>query len=140
MKPIKITESNKAAIEAALKEVNGTASAHTYTDFFEIENLAEAAEKQLEAVHVVKAKRAGAKWTETSGGAVAKAYSKKGGTRIATRVTIERRSAGWYLVEAKKTEIWERGGGAGSLALTREQADAAVAAFKTRFIVQAAAA
>lgn len=46
MKPIKVCKENAKAIEGALKVVNGTATAHTYTSYDEIQSLAETAENR----------------------------------------------------------------------------------------------
>ena len=59
MKPIKITAENAAAIEAALKEVNGRAYQHAYTSLGEVEALAKTAEKRLESMGLPKAMCAG---------------------------------------------------------------------------------
>jgi hypothetical protein len=121
MTPIKITEANAAAIEAALKNANGRAEAHAYTAFAEIEALAETAESKLESLGLPKAQRAGAVWVETSGGAVANAYAKKGFSRSATSARLERRASGWYLVSAAAATIYASGGGNGLLILTAKQ-------------------
>ena len=131
MKAIKITEANAAAIEAALKQVNGRAEQHAYTTFGEIENLAAAAEKKLLGL-VFKKDAAGASYRETSGGKVPNSYKQ---SRNATSVTLIRKSAGWYLASATATTVWGDGGGNGSLTLTQEQAEAAVAIFKKQFRV-----
>ena len=133
MKPIRIDIENRSAIEAALKEVNGTATAHTFTDCCEL--VAMASEAEAAARHLLNAADLpGARYTETSGGAVAKKYRN---SRKATTVTIERRSKGWFLVAVASTEIWEKGGGAGRLVLTPEQDVAARNKFATRYSVAA---
>ena len=136
-KPIQITEKNAAAIEAALAEVNGRAEAHAYTSFSEIEQLAKAAEARLSALGILKKNAQGARWTETSGSEVSNAYAKKSRSRTATTVRLERKSAGWYLVQANKTEIWQQGGGAGRIALTPAQAEQAIASFRAGFSIAA---
>ncbi len=138
MSPIKITTDNAAAIEAALKAVNGKALQHAYAVAYEIEGLAEDAEKQLESLGLPKSGRVGASWTQTSGGKVSNSYAKKCHSRTATAVRLERRSTGWFLIEAKKVEVGQSGGGAGLLTLTQAQADDATRRFRARFAVKAA--
>lgn len=133
MKAIKITYSNAAALTAALKAVNGTAIQHAYTDFYELNSLALQAEAKLAQFLNVK-DRAGAAWTETSGGKVAKAYKNP---RTATRVRIERKSSDWYLVGVSKVTINEAGGGPGVLTLTKSQDEIARAKFATQYNVAA---
>ena len=50
MKAIPVKETNREAIEAALKEINGNSTRHTYTSYEEIEWLAEKAEEKLSAL------------------------------------------------------------------------------------------
>jgi hypothetical protein len=138
-KAIKIVEDNAIAIEDALKAVNGRAETHAYTEFYEVERLAEMAECELSALDLPKADRAGARWTETSGDKVPNACGKKWHGRNATRVVLERRSAGWYLLSAQKVQIGQSGSGAGRLALTQKQADEAARRLRARFDVLAAA-
>ena len=137
MTPIKITEANAAAIEAALKAVNGEAEAHAYTAFGEIEALAEAAEARLEALGLPKALRVGAQWRETSGAAVANAYAKKAFYRAATIVRLQRRPSGWLMLSAYATTIGASGGGKGELILTAGQDAEAVRRLRAGYGVKA---
>ena len=122
MNAIKITAANAAAIEAALKAVNGTAYQHAYTSFAEVEHLVEIANERLAALNLPKGMHKGAKLMKTSGAAVAKAYAKKSfNGRAATTVVIERRSSDWFMVAASKTTVHEGGGGKSSLFLTEAQ-------------------
>lgn len=136
MKAIKITMENAAQIEAALKAVNGRSDAHCYTTFGEVFDLTESAEEKLDALFLPTSLHKGAKWVETSGGKVANSY--KGITRNATRVTIERRSGGWYLIDVTQASVFKQGGGAGRLTLTAEQAKEASTRFAAQFAVIAA--
>lgn len=136
MKAIKITESKAAAIEAALKEVNGKAYDHAYTNFSEIEYMVHQAEASARAILNVK-DLPGAQWTETSGAQVAKKYRNSRNSRKATTVTIERRSSAWYMVAARSVEILTEGGGPGTLILTKAQDEAAKAKFATKYRVAA---
>jgi hypothetical protein len=137
-KPIRITEGNATAIEAALHAVNGTARQHSFTDYAKIAAVAESAEKEVSAL-VGKTHASGATWVETSGEAVCNSYAKQSRTRVATTVQLERRSSGWFLTGVAKTEIWQSGGGAGRLTLTQVQADRAAEIFRRRFSVAPAA-
>ena len=134
-KPIQIIEKNTKEIEAVLAEVNGRAEAHAYTSFSEIESIAKGAEDRLSALGILKKNAKGARWTETSGSAVNNTYAKKCYSRTATKVCLERKSAGWYLVHANKTEIGQQGGGPGRIYLTPTQAEQAVATFRAGFSI-----
>ena len=133
--PARITEANAAAIEAALKAINGRSTTHTYTTFTEIESLAAAAEAKLEALGLPKTQRAGAAWNETSGSAVSSSYAKKAFGRAATSVRLERRPSGWYLVGATATTIGASGGGKGRLILAAEQDAEAVRRLRAGYSV-----
>ena len=138
MKPIRITHDNEAVIQAALKEVNGNAKLHTYTDYHEVAAMATMVEQKLSRFLPKKAWK-GAKWVETSGSAVSNAYSKKAfGPRPATTLTLEYRASGWFLVGIHKASVYQDGGGDGRLHLTRLQADEAVARFSSSFTVEKA--
>ena len=136
--PIRITKSTAAAIEAALKAVNGRAESHAYSLFSEIEALAETAEARLEALGLPKSRRAGAQWAEISGAAVSNSYAKKAFHRAATSVRLIRRASGWYLQSASATTIGAGGGGKGSLVLTAEQDAEAVRRLRAGYSVMAA--
>jgi len=114
---IKITDDHADDIKKALAAVNGRARCHIYSHFEEIKYLAEKAEIKLGKL-LNKKDFPGARWTETSGLKVANKYKH---TRLATEVTLERRSAAWYLINARVVSISVSGGGAGSLYLTEEQ-------------------
>ena len=128
MKPIKVNPENRETIENALSEVNGKASAHAYTDFQEIENLVKMGETRLESLGVPKKARAGALILATSGGAVSNSYNKRGFSRVATFVRIERKSADWFLVKIEKKSIGQTGG-AVCVYLTKDQKAEVVSRF-----------
>lgn len=135
MKTIKVTKENAAAIEAALREANGKATAHTYTGYGQIAELAERAEENLLGL-VAKKDAVGAKLYATSGEKVASSYRSQ---RNGTTVTLERRSTGWHLMEAKAVALFQEGGKPGQLFLTEQQSDLAVERFKKRLgIIKAA--
>lgn len=125
MKPIKIILSNDDAIAVALLTVNGKAERHAFTVYFEIEDLAEDAEAKLEELGIPKAMRAGAMYHATSGNDVPASHMKKGFSRPATYVRLERRAGGWYLASIAATVIYQKGG-LKQLSLTAEQAQRAM--------------
>jgi len=117
-KPLLITPKNADAIVAALAAVNGRAEAHAFTRVGEIARLASDAEEKVIALVGAKAHAPGAVYVATSGSKVANRYDYK---RQATRVSIERRAAGWFLTEVTAVEIHQQGGGAPRLTLTQAQ-------------------
>lgn len=132
-KTIAITPANAAAIEAALAAVNGRASAHAFTSFEEVADLAASAEEAIADLNIPKTARAGAVWYQTSGAAVANAYK---GTRQGTSVKLVRRTSGWHLEAAASATLYKEGGGAGRLHLTPTQRNEAVRRFEAGFSVQ----
>ena len=131
-KRIKITESNKLAIVAALAQCNGKSEAHTYTTYAEIETLANDAETKLLGL-VTKKMAPGAKFTSQSGKALPNAYKYP---RQVTSVQIERGSGGcWYLVAAHGFTAYKDAGNS-RLILTLAQRDFAVHRFCTQFSVE----
>ena len=134
-KPIPVTDDNQAAIEQALSAVNGRAHDHAYTEYSELAALAESAEKR--ALELLGAKKyiVGATWTETSGGAVNNTYARAGFSRIGTRVVLQRKSSGWYLIDANRQEIRQQGGGKGRLTFTAAQAARALDLCRAQFSV-----
>lgn len=130
-KRIKITESNKLAIVAALAQCNGKSEAHTYTTYAEIETIAFNAETKLLGL-VTKKMASGAKFTSQSGKALPNAYKY---TRQVTSVQIERGSSDWYLVAAHGFTAYKDAGNS-RLILTLAQRDFAVHRFCTQFSVQ----
>lgn len=130
-KAIKIAESNAAAIESALKEVNGKSTSHTYTGYGEIFEIAAGAECRLERLGVAKARRAGAVMHATSGEKVANSYKN---TRTGTLVLMERRSSDWYLVSVSAKTLFGDGGST-TLHMTKAQDEEAVANFRKQYVV-----
>ena len=134
MKAIKINCKNIRAIEAALAEVNGKASAHTY-NAAEIIAISASAEKQLEKVSIAKSKRKGAKFHAISGGVVPNAYKYQ---RQVTCVMLERNSVGWLLVEAKALSLYPNQRGGTKLYLTADQDEIAMRAARTWAVIEKA--
>jgi hypothetical protein len=133
MKAIKISAQKIDAIESALRAVNGKASAHGYTTATEIGYLADTAEFRLEQLGLPKNQRAGAVSVATSGDRVSNSYARKNFFRIATRVVLERRSTGWSLIDVRRTQIGQQGGGDATLVLTEAQSEEAVRRFRSQY-------
>lgn len=138
MKPIKIIDSSSDTIIEALKAVNGEAERHAFSAYYEIEMLAEVAEAKLEELGIPKAMRAGAMYHATSGADAPASYTKKGFSRTATYVRLERRAGGWYLAGIAATVIYQKGG-LKQMSLTAEQAQRAIDNVTAQFQTQPAA-
>lgn len=123
MKPLKITEQNAAAITTALDAVNGKARAHAFTEYADVASQADQAEKAIRR-HVLARDATGAAWVAISGESVNNTYARKAFDRVATRIVLERRASGWFLVDIGKTFIKQAGGGA-RLVITQAQAEIA---------------
>ncbi len=128
MKAIKISPENAAAIVAALKAVNGRAEYHAFTTFAEVEGLVATAESRLAKTLLPKADHKGSRLIAISGVAVSKAYAKKGRTRAATTVELERRSTGWFITAIAPATVGQSGGNL-RLVLTPAQKEASLARF-----------
>lgn len=131
---LRITEKNAALIEAALAAVNGRATAHACTDYGEVLWASMMAAKEAEDIMGTKRGTVGAVAVYVSGDAVTNAYAHKAFSRPATRLTLERRPSGWFLVHVEKADIRQSGGGL-SLTLTAEQDAEAVRRLRERYNV-----
>lgn len=136
MKPIRITAKNNTAIVAALLAANGRAEEHCVTGMYQVQAHVNVAEAKLTALAVPKREWAGASFTVTSGQPVSNAYGKKSSTRRATRLTVERRSTGWFLTNVECVDIYQQGGAPVRLTLTAPQSRIATLAFQAQFEVQ----
>ena len=130
---IKIVEANRRAINLMLGEINGKSVSHTAHDKHIFE-LAELMEMRLEKFGIAKKDRSGAKASGMSGGDVPNAYKY---SRIVNAYTIERKSSDWFLIVARRDEVWGNAG-KDKLSLTVAQRDIAVSKFTAQFLVQAA--
>ena len=101
--PIKITADNAAKINAALDAANGKATSHTIRSWVLVDSVADEAESRLSALP--KADRKGATLTHTPAGPWASAYKYAAQT---TRIVIERRATGWFLISADRAEVYPR--------------------------------
>jgi hypothetical protein len=128
---IKITEANRAKINAMLDELNGKATEHT-ASAENIFKLAEAMETKLDRFSIFKKDRSGAKASGMSGGDVPSAYKY---SRIINDYTIERGSSEWFLIAVSKYSNY--GNAAKNwIMLTPAQRDIAVSKFTALFGVQ----
>ena len=133
MKAIKICEANGAAIEAALKEVNGRATEHAYTRFTELLGVAMEAESRALRLLGLKKHLPGMIVHAMSGGSVAKSYKR---SRLTTSVTLELRGKNWYLTEITQSSLYADQSGFINLRLTPAQDAAAVALLRSRYSIQ----
>lgn len=134
MKAIKIVPENAAKIEAELARVNGKSTRHAFTSFEEIRDEAAHAERKLAALGLSGRATVGAVYAAQSGGAVAKAYKS---ARNVTRVALERKGPGWYLVDAFGTAVYPDQPGYGRLHLTTEQDARVIANVRKAYEVKA---
>jgi hypothetical protein len=132
MKAIKISEEKSVAIALALDAVNGKAWNHTFSTFREIADIAADAEKQV--VEIVGSQRAavGAVLKAVSGQKVANSYKY---ARIGTRVVIERRSTGWFLINIVSETLYASQGGARTLTLTPAQDAKAIEVLRASYLI-----
>ena len=128
---VKITEANRRAINILLGEINGKSLSHTAHDKHIFE-LAELMEMKLEKFGIAKKDRSGAKASGMSGGDVPNAYKY---SRIVNSYTIERKSSDWFLIDARRDEVWGNAS-KDKLSLTPAQRDIAVSKFTAQFSVQ----
>ena len=131
MKAIKINTANIAVIQAALASANGKACTHTFTTD-EIINVTEAAEAEVIGLLGNKKDAVGATIHARSGDKVPNVY--KYGRQV-NRITIQRRSSGWWLVYIGCTTITEKCGAYSRLTLTPKQDALAIARFKKSYEV-----
>ena len=130
MNAIKIEQKNAEKIAAALAEINGKATAHTFTTFADVQRQVDSAEKQL-AVLLKKKDWAGAVSVVLSGYDVCRPYKYQ---RVGTQIRIERHPSGWFLTEIEEARLFAKGGdGRGLIYLTEEQTEAAKANLLTKF-------
>ena len=129
---IKITEANRQKIHALLVEINGKSVSHT-ASAQNIFDLAYLMEVRLDKFSIAKKDRGGAIASGMSGGNVPSAYKY---SRIVNTYTIERGSAGWFLIGINKIDNWGNAS-KDNLSLTPAQRDIAVHKFTSQFSVQA---
>ncbi len=131
---LKVCQENKAAIDAALKSANGKAKTHTYTEFDDIESIANRYEKIVAELVGAKSRAVGAKVSDQSGAELPNAYKYR---REVTVVTLERRSTGWFLINAACVTGY-KDAGKSHLYLTPAQDEAAHAQLRKLYTVSVA--
>lgn len=129
---IKITEANRLKIHFLLGKINGKSISHT-ADAQNIFDLAYLMEVRLDKFSIAKKDRGGAIASGMSGGNVPTAYKY---SRVVNTYTIERGSAGWFLIGINKIDNWGNAS-KDNLSLTPAQRDIAVHKFTSQFSVQA---
>jgi len=127
---IKISTQNTAALEAALINGNGRATAHTFNFPSDLIYCALLAEAQLDKLALKKASRIGAIATANSGKSVANAYKY---SRITSTATLVRGSSAWFLIDLLTSESFDRTAGAVYVSLTASQDAEVTATFRSQY-------
>ena len=130
---IKINDTNREAINAALKKINGKATEHTFYDSLSLIYAARDAESQLGNLGLSNGSRSGAIAIANSGGSVANSYKY---TRITTTVTLVRGSSAWFLVSISASETYRRKAGELSVSLTEAQDAEVTEKFRAKYLKQ----
>jgi uncharacterized protein involved in type VI secretion and phage assembly len=94
-----------AAIEEALSEANGKASAFTITTFCQVNNFCVRLEADLQNRGITLKSLVGTVATLTSEGPSAKAYKY---TATGTRITVKRVTDGWRLIDVKRVGVYPK--------------------------------
>ncbi len=111
---------NKAAIDDWLNKTNGNSKSHTFNSYYEIRDIAEMAERELEKLGVKESERVGAMYEAVSGRRVAKSYR---ATRNANRLILIRKKHGWAILSIEKILIYPNQGGERKLIVKKENDD-----------------
>ena len=127
---IKIDSKNSAALEAAFKNTNGKATAHTFKFASDLIECARQAEAKLNQLALKKDSRSGAIATANSGGSVANAYKY---SRITSTATLVRGSSAWFLIDLLTSESFRRTAGGVYVSLTSSQDAEVTATFRSKF-------
>lgn len=130
---IKINETNREAITAALAAANGKATAHTFRSWYSLLECARLSEAKLDHLGLKKGSRPGAIATATSGGSVAHAYKY---TRITSIAVLERGASAWFLVDLSIAESFRRTAGDTYISLTAAQDAEVTAKFHAKYCKQ----
>jgi hypothetical protein len=107
MKPIKLVYANAELIAQKLAEVNGKATEHVFTNYWSIVDPLKEAEDLLVASLLPKSAWKGVQLVVSSGKKMPNAYTYK---RKATKVLIERKASGWFILEISETSVFQDGG------------------------------
>jgi hypothetical protein len=131
LKAIKISPENRAAIEKALRVVNGRASQHCFDRYSEIIEIVGEAEQWLTDKLPKKLWR-GTQYEQQSGRVLAKAYKYAART---TTIRIERRASGWFLRAITPSTLWPDSHPAENVFLTKAQSDEFLRRAQTQYEV-----
>ena len=115
---IKIDTANNEAINAELDKINGKATSFTITSTKELIEIANQAEKKLEALP--KAMRKGVKVMFRPAGPSANSYTF---AAKSTRVYLEKGSTGWFLTNVQPDFVQPKLGECFHITITAAQAD-----------------
>jgi len=118
MRPIAIKRANAERIEAALKDVNGSATSQTITHYYEVLGAVKAAEHRLSVLP--KAMWRGVAVSYTPAGPSASSYKYRA---ITTTVHLDRTSSGWTMKRALRDEVMPKRPESCVVYVSREQAD-----------------
>lgn len=132
MKPIKIIADNYAAIEDALRAVNGKADTHTYTSAISIMEIVSTAENKLAKLGIPKKERNGATYQSVSGSRLPSAY--KYAAR-ATLVEVRRNTIGWVLSRVAESCLYPNTTPHEYMTLTAKQDEIAVANLRKGYLI-----
>jgi len=130
MKPIRITPENIQALDVALRQVNGNATAHTVT-VSDILLFSVWADNQVEDLVGNKKDMPGAMARFRSGSALPNAYKY---SRKVTRITIYRKAKDWWLTNVVADDA-RNDAGAMRVVLTEAQDAIAKARFSKQYEV-----
>ena len=134
---IKITDQKIVALQAAVKNSNGSAKAHTFISWYALLECARDAEAKLQHLRLKKGSRRGAIATANSGGSVPNAYKY---SRVTSTATMVRGSSAWFLVSLATSETYRRTAGETFISLTPAQDAEVTATFRSQFSKQEVAA
>jgi hypothetical protein len=123
-------------IPAALAEVNGKATQHTFTTFHEIANLALDADKALRALGLSKSWAKGAHYVAESGIYLPGRYKYPAKGTIAR---LEYRTRGRYLINVTSYDLWPKYKPRTMLLLTPMQDQRAVPVLQQTYAIRAPA-
>lgn len=137
LEPIKICENNKHSINQILGSVNGQAIEHAFATFEDIQEVVKTVEALALQKVALRKNLPGTKATITSGLKRPKFCAYR---RLATCVTIEHRTSGWYLARVRQAFIYANGGGQARLSFSSKQDEVAVALFRSGYECRSAAA
>jgi hypothetical protein len=115
---IKIDTANNEAINAELDKINGKATSFTITCTKELIDIANRAEKKLEALPKAMRKGAVVRYRPAGPSANSYKYAAK-----STRITIERGASGWFLTGVESAEVQPKRPESFVIAITDAQAE-----------------